>query len=123
MSLMILTLLVTCFVGLAIRYWNLAIGAGPTILIVGLIVLSAFGAIKYGQYDEARDRYATCIGRVERSVEMYGFNDRLVSIIERELPTQPFGQELREVMLLPLTEASCGTKPEFFIPFNYDGDS
>lgn len=58
LSLVILMFLVTCFVGLAIRYWNLEIGAGPTILIVGLIVLSAFGAIKYGQYDEARDRYA-----------------------------------------------------------------
>jgi len=111
--------LVTCFVGLAIRYWNLEIGAGPTILIVGLIVLSAFGAIKYGQYDDARDQYATCIGRVERSADSYVFNDRLVSIIERELPTQPFGQELRDVMVMPLSEQACGTKPQFFIPFNY----
>ena len=117
LSLTMLMILVGVFVILAIRNWRTAIGAGPTILIVGAIIVSVFGAVKYNSYQTQLREYDYCRGRVERSEEAYVFNNALVTLIERELTTEPFGQELRTVMVAPLTMDSCPKEPEFFYPF------
>lgn len=117
LSLMILMILVSAFIILAIKNWGKEIGAGPTILIVGAIIVSAFWAVKYDSYRTQLREYDYCRGRVERSEESYLFNNALVTIIERELPQEPFATELRSVMVMPLTMETCGDEPVFFNHF------
>lgn len=118
LSLTILVILILGFVILAILNWNRVIGAGPTILIVGTIIISAFGAVKYDTYQTQLREYDYCKGRVERSEEAYIFNNALVSIIERELPTEPYGTELRSYLSVPTTMDDCPAEPKFFRPFS-----
>lgn len=113
MSLIALLVVLVGFTILAIKNWGKTIGAGPTILIVGAIVVSVFGAVKWADYQQQLREYDVCEARVERSQETYVFNNALVTIIERELPDEPFGTELRDVMLLPLDESICQTEPSF----------
>lgn len=118
MSLVILLALTAVFVVLAIRNWKTKIGAGPTILIVGFIVVSLFGAVKWNDFQQQLREYDFCIGRVERSEESYRFNNVLVTIIERELQERPdISQELRDALLEPLNTSLCGEQPSFWVGF------
>lgn len=110
-------ILVVGFSILAMKNWSTSIGAGPTILIVGAIVLSVFGAVKWADFQQKIREYDTCVQRVERSSEAYLFNNTLVIIIEREIPDGTIGRELREVLLDPLTLNDCPPEPSFLDDF------
>lgn len=117
MTLAALLIVVVGFVTLAARHWGKTIGAGPTILIVGAIVVSVFGAVKWADYQQQLRDFDVCEARVERSEESYVFNNALVTIIERELPTETFADELREKMVLPTPLSSCPAEPNFWNSF------
>lgn len=119
LSLLSLALLITIFALLAAKNWKTSIGAGPTILIVGAIVVSVFGAVKYSDYQSALREYDICADRVTRSQETGVFNRTLIEIIAREFPSRPdIADELYEVLLLPLElKTTCAPKPTFFESF------
>lgn len=118
-SLTILMVLMVIFIILAIKNWKTSIGAGPTILIVGAIVVSVYGAVKWGDYQQRLREYDVCSGRVERSVDTFAFNNTLVEIIAREIPgRQDIEEELRAVMVKPLSLAlDCPKEPTFLTSF------
>lgn len=114
-SLIILILVLAIFVVLAVKNWRMSIGAGPTILIVGVIVVSVYGALKYSDYQSALREYDSCDSRVTRSQEGSVFNQTLIGIIDREFPTRgDISAELQAVVLQPLDLfATCGRQPTF----------
>lgn len=118
LSLIVLVGLIVLFVILAMKNWRTTIGAGPTILIVGAIVVSVFGAVKWADYQSEVREYDVCRERVERSQDGGVFNRTLITIIERELPDEGIGKELRDVMLEPLEIKSCGEEPRFWNEFS-----
>lgn len=119
LSLTILLILILIFVALATRHWKTTIGAGPTILIVGAIVISAYWVFKWADYQQRQREYDVCFARVERAQEIGVFNTTLVNIILREFPDrQDIGEELRAVMVEPQTlEKDCPTEPTFWSNF------
>lgn len=120
LSLISLMVLLVAFVGLAIKNWKTSIGAGPTILIVGAIVISVYGAIKWADYQQQLREYDVCAARVDRSIDTARFNNTLVNIIVRELPgREDIGKELRAVLLPALSlENDCTSEPTFLSNFS-----
>lgn len=117
-SLTMLTVLVVIFGYLALRHWKTTIGAGPTILIIGAIVISAFGASKWVDYQQRLREFDQCVGRVDRSLVSSVFNSTLVNVIVREIPDRPdIAEELRSVLPEPLTLADCPAEPTFWESF------
>lgn len=116
-SLTILGILLAGTVYLAARNWTKTVGAGPTIVVVGMVLIVAFGALKLDTYRGLLREYDVCAGRVDRSVVNGNFNETLVTIIERELPDSPFGQELRAAMPEPLSLDDCPAEPTFWTGF------
>ena len=92
----------------------MSIGAGPTILIIGLIIVSLFGAVKYSDYQQRIREYDVCAAKVDRSVDFYEFNNILVEQVERELPGSQSAIELRAALLPPLSMDDCPPPPTFF---------
>lgn len=119
LSLMILIILLTAFAVLAKKNWKHSIGAGPTILIVGAIVISVYAAVMWADYQQKLREYDVCAARVERSGDTAIFNNTLVNIIIRELPDRgDISSELRAVMVESLSlEVNCPTEPTFMTNF------
>ena len=118
LTLVVMMILSMVFVALAVRNWDREIGAGPTILIVGAIFVSAFGSVKYSDYQTNLRQFDVCVGRVERSIDNNRFNETLVNIIEREVSdSEVIVKELRDAMLPPLELSSCGPQPTFVTEF------
>lgn len=118
LSLMILTVLIGSFAILAAKNWRKTIGAGPTILIVGAIIVSLYGAVKWSDYLQHLRVYDSCVGRAERSQDVNVFDRALVAIIEREFEDQSaIVDELREFLVEPIEISSCGAEPSYFTEF------
>lgn len=116
MSLTALLITLAVFGILAVKHWKRTIGAGPTILIVGAIVVSLFGALKWATYQEAARDYDTCEVRVERTVDAYNFNKALVDTITAEDPSTRVN--LYAIMVPPMTMDECPPEPTFFKSFS-----
>ena len=119
LSLIILLILLGVFGVLAVKNWRTSIGAGPTILIVGALLVSVYGTVKYNVYQTKLREYDACKARVDRSRENGKFQLTLVNVIIREFPSRPdIALELQEAMLTPLTlEGDCPGKPSFLSSF------
>lgn len=92
--LVIETVIAALFVLTAIKNWRRAIGAGPTILIVGALVV--FGVWTYNYttaHDEQRVRdnaehtatesYDVCLGKVDRSAGSRAYNLFLIGLLSK----------------------------------------
>jgi len=122
LTLTILMILTAAFVFLAVKNWKTTIGAGPTILIIGAIVVSAYVPLKWNEYQQMIREYDVCAARVERSIDTNRFNATLIAIIIREYPNrEDIAEELRDVSLPPLSlEIDCPPEPQFIKVFFTD---
>lgn len=88
------------FVAVAAKNWTKVIGAGPTILIVGALVLFGFWAYNYtSDQDDQRavdtqqtnkeTDYAACVAKVDRSIGNRAYNLFVISLLQHELPGRP----------------------------------
>jgi len=112
---MILFVLGGLFVGLAVRNWNRTIGAGPTILIVGGLIVSCYIPIKWNTYQQRLREYDTCAARVERAQETNKFNNVLIGAIETLPNTEELISELRAATPGELTlENDCPREPSWW---------
>jgi glucan phosphoethanolaminetransferase (alkaline phosphatase superfamily) len=113
-TLIILIVLAILFTVLAIRNWKRTIGAGPTILIIGTIVIMMLIPIKWTEYQQKLREYDACVARVERSQEVNKFNDVLINIIVRETGALDIAEELKKATPAELTlEDYCPEEPTF----------
>jgi hypothetical protein len=110
---MILALLVTMFVVLAVRHWRSLIGAGPVILVVGMIVVFVYGSVKWANYyDDLRD-WKLCDQRVAVSNERSEFNSLLLNSLFDLTPSDLV--KLRELNPpIQKTTTVCGDRPNLW---------
>jgi hypothetical protein len=96
------------------------IGAGPVILIVGLITVFGYSSVKWASYyDNLRD-WKLCNERVAVTNEIIKFNDILVDIIEIERPIK--SDKAKEldyaVQAIKNLQKDCKDQPTFLTSFN-----
>lgn len=110
----ILAILAAVFITLAVKNWRRTIGAGPTILIVGGLVLSGYIPIKWNTYQARLREFDVCASRVERSTETRKFNLILIAAIEAIPQTDQLVSDLKDATPRELNlEVDCPAEPTF----------
>jgi hypothetical protein len=115
LTLTVMTILIVLFVVLAVKNWTRTIGAGPTILIIGAIVVSAYIPVKWSDYQQRLREYDVCVAKVERTTEINIFNMALIHIIAREWPERvDIVEELTALTARDQTvKTDCPEEPTF----------
>lgn len=80
--------------------------------------------VKWNAYQAKIREYDICAARVERSQETTGFNQVLIHLIAREIPSRnDIVSELQAAMPLPLTlKDNCPPQPTIFKTFFSEGN-
>lgn len=85
------------------------------------MLLGAFGAAKYANYESELRDHDICVGKIERSQGGYAFLSYLIMVIGREIPDRPdlveeLTNKLNEFLPVQTVDNACPKEPNFFIP-------
>jgi hypothetical protein len=116
LSLTILILIVTMFIALAVKQWHAVIGAGPTILILGMLVIFVYGGLKLGDYHQTLRNHDNCLSRVDNIKTDDVFQDTVVELFKLDGLTKPELLAKLEAAANDVVEV-CGPEPTFWHSF------
>lgn len=107
-------MMATLFICLSVLYWKHSIGAGPTILLLGVLFLYSFLGIEYSLYQTDLRKYDLCKDRIELHNTTIKFYQSITPFFEahQELNTPQF-QDLKTELSKPPKNIECGTEPQF----------